>query len=355
MRILVLGGTAFLSAEIARQAVEAGHDVTCLARGSSTNPPDGVTWVRSDRAAGATAFAEINGRWDEVVDVSRDPVQARVALDVLGPFTAHWTFVSSCSVYADHSIPDAGENAALLEPLPEGQSGTPETYGESKSAIEQMTVAAVGEKAHIVRAGLIGGPGDGTDRYGYWPARFAANMDTVLVPDIPDDATQIIDVRDLAAWILQSAEEGLTGIYNALGEVVRFEDYIAESQRAVGTPAGDGISARDRNSAKDRISAKDRAAQDVIRPDEAWLVEHGVEYWSGPDSLPLWLPAGHDGFQARSNRAARERGMVLRPWQETLAATLEDERARGLDRDRKAGLSRETEQRLVALWQLEQR
>ncbi len=143
--------------------------------------------------------------------------------------------------------------------------------------------------------------GDGTDRYGYWPARFAANTDTVLVPDIPDDATQIIDVRDLAAWILQSAEEGLTGIYNALGEVVRFEDYIVESQRAVGTP-------------------------DVVVPDVDWLVQHGVEYWSGPDSLPLWLPSGHDGFQARSNRAARERGMVLRPWQETLAATLEDER-----------------------------
>ncbi|WP_091467997.1 NAD-dependent epimerase/dehydratase family protein [Paenarthrobacter nitroguajacolicus] len=330
MRILVLGGTAFLSAEIARQAVEAGHEVTCLARGSSTSPPDGVTWVRSDRAAGATAFAEIDGRWDEVVDVSRDPVQARVALDVLGPSAAHWTFVSSCSVYADHSVPDADENAALLEPLPEGQAGTPETYGESKSAIEQMTLAAVGEKAHIVRAGLIGGPGDGTDRYGYWPARFAANTDTVLVPDIPDDATQIIDVRDLAAWILQSAEEGLTGIYNALGEVVRFEDYIVESQRAVGTP-------------------------DFVVPDVDWLVQHGVEYWSGPDSLPLWLPSGHDGFQARSNRAARERGMVLRPWQDTLAATLEDERARGLDRERKAGLSRETEQRLVALWQLEQR
>lgn len=337
MRILVLGGTAFLSAEIARQAVAAGHDVTCLARGSSANPPDGVTWVRGDRAAGAAAFAGVGGGWDEVVDVSRDPVQARVALDVLGPAAAHWTFVSSCSVYADASVPGADETAALLEPLPEGQAGTPNTYGESKSAIEQMTLATVGAKAHIVRSGLIGGPGDGTDRYGYWPARFAANTDTVLVPDIPDDATQIIDVRDLAAWILQSAEEGLTGTYNALGDVVRFEDYIAESRRAAETAVGDG------------------AAQDVIRPDEDWLVRHGVDYWAGPDSLPLWLPADHDGFQARTNQAARERGMVLRPWQETLMATLEDEKQRGLERDRKAGLSRDTEQRLVALWRLEER
>ncbi|VXB18823.1 Epimerase [Arthrobacter sp. 9V] len=332
MRILVLGGTAFLSAEIARQAVAAGHNVTCLARGTSAVPPDGVTWVRGDRALGAAAFAEVAGGWDEVVDVSRDPVQAAVALDVLGPAAAHWTFVSSCSVYADHSVPGADEGAALLEPLPQGQPGTPETYGESKSAIEHMTLAAVGEKAHIVRAGLIGGPGDGTDRYGYWPARLAANADPVLVPDIPDDATQIIDVRDLAAWILQSAHQRLTGAYNALGEVVRFEDYLEESRHAAGA-----------------------TAEVILRVPEEWLVEQGVDHWSGPDSFPLWLPEGHDGFQARTNRAARELGMTLRPWQETLAATLEDERQKGLDRDRKAGLSRATEQKLVALWREQQR
>ncbi|MFC8038443.1 NAD-dependent epimerase/dehydratase family protein [Paenarthrobacter sp. NPDC057355] len=332
MRILVLGGTAFLSAETARQAVAAGHDVTCFARGSSANPPDGATWVRGDRALGAAAYAELADGWDAVVDVSRDPVQARDALEVLGPVTEHWTFVSSCSVYADHSVPGADENAAVLEPLPEGQPDSPETYGESKSAIEHTTLGLVGEKAHIIRAGLVSGPGDGTDRYGYWPARFAANSETVLVPDITAAATQIIDVRDLAAWILRSAAGGLTGTYNALGDVVGFDDYIAESQRIAGT-----------------------TGHHVVRPSEDWLVEHGVDYWAGPDSLPLWLPPDHDGFQARSNGAARQRGMVLRPWQETLAATLEDERTRGLDRPRKAGLSRETEQKLVALWLEQQR
>jgi 2'-hydroxyisoflavone reductase len=332
MRILVLGGTAFLSAQIARQAVASGHTVTCLARGTSAGPPDGVTWVRGDRSLGAAAFADLGGPWDSVIEVSRDPVQAREALEVLGPDAGHWTFVSSCSVYAEHAVPGADESAALLEPLPQGRSGTPETYGESKSAIEHMTRDLVGEKAHIVRAGLIGGPGDSTDRYGYWPARFAANSDTVLVPDIPDAATQIIDVRDLAAWILRSAEQGLTGTYNALGDVVSFDDYISACQRLVGTEA-----------------------EDIVQPTEDWLVEQGVDYWAGPDSLPLWLPPGHEGFQARSNQAARGAGMTLRPWQETLAATLEDERRQGLDRERKAGLSRDTERRLVALWREQQR
>ena len=156
MRILVLGGTAFLSAEIARQAVDAGHDVTCLARGTAAEPPPGVNWVRADRAAGAGAYAGLDGGWDAVVDVSRDPTHARAALEALSAGSGHWTFVSSCSVYARHDQPGADETAALLPPLPRGTEASPENYGESKSAIEASTVEAAGEKAHIVRAGLIG-------------------------------------------------------------------------------------------------------------------------------------------------------------------------------------------------------
>lgn len=326
MRILVLGGTAFLSAEIARQAVSAGHAVTCLARGTSAPAPDGVTWVRADRAEGAAALGQVDGPWDEVVEVSRDPVQAKAALEVLGSRCSHWTFVSSCSVYADHSVPGAAEDAAVLEPLPEGESGTPETYGESKSAIERMTLEAVGEKAHIVRAGLIGGPGDASDRYGYWPARFAANTEPVLVPDTPSAATQVIDVRDLAAWILQATEQNMAGVFNALGNVVPFADYLAGSQHVA------------------------RASGKPLTVPEVWLEEQGVGYWAGPDSLPLWLPPGHEGFQSRTNKAALAHGMILRPWLETLRDTLVDERARGLARERKAGLGRDTERRLVALW-----
>jgi hypothetical protein len=72
-------------------------------------------------------------------------------------------------------------------------------------------------------------------------------------------------------------------------------------------------------------------------------VEHGTDYWSGPDSLPPWLPPGHDGFCTRSNRAAMAAGLITRPWQETLADTLADERRQGLERRRKAGLAPATE------------
>ncbi|UZX03657.1 epimerase [Arthrobacter sp. CDRTa11] len=323
MRILILGGTAFLSAEVARQAVAAGHQTACLARGSAAEPPEGVRWLKADRSLGANSYTEAAGEWDAVIEVARDPALAREALAALAGRAAHWTFVSSCSVYADHSVPSADEDADLLPPLPVGTPSTPENYGESKSAIEQATLEAAPGKAHFCRAGLISGPGDPSDRYGYWPARFARDSQAALVPDIAGHATQVIDVRDVAAWILDAAGRGITGPLNALGEQVPFGEYIAASRSLAGHQG------------------------EVVPAAEDWLVEQGVEYWSGQDSLPLWLPPGHDGFCTRSNAAARAAGLTLRPWQETLEDTLEDERRRGLSRERKAGLTPATEARLV--------
>ena len=323
MRILVLGGTAFLSAEIVRQAVAAGHEVTCLARGSAAQPPEGAQWLQADRSLGANAYDGATGVWDEVIDVARDAVQATDALAALAGRASHWTFVSSCSVYADHSTPGETEDAAVLPPLPAGTVSPPENYGESKSAIEQATLAAVGDKAHLCRAGLISGPGDVTDRYGYWPARFARDGGPVVVPDIASHATQVIDVRDLAAWILAAASKGVTGTLNALGDQVPFADYLEASRTAAAYQG------------------------DILTAPEDWLVDHGIDYWAGPDSLPLWLPPGHDGFCTRSNVAARAAGLATRPWEETVADTLEDERLRGLNRRRKAGLAPATEARLV--------
>ncbi|MCX6499730.1 MAG: epimerase [Arthrobacter sp.] len=331
MRILVLGGTAFLSAEIARQAVAAGHDVMCLARGTDTSPPDGASWLQADRSQGPAAYAGASGvgEWDAVFEVARDPRQAREALEALAGGTRHWTFVSSCSVYADQSVPGAAEDAAVLAPLAANADPTAENYGETKSAIERATADVVGDRAHLCRAGLIGGPGDGSDRYGYWPARFARDSGPVLAPEIPADPTQVIDVRDLAAWLLIAAGTGVTGVLNAVGDPVPFAAYLEESRRLAG-----GVS------------------ETVLAPAD-WLAARGANYWAGPDSFPLWLPQGHDGFSSRSNAAARVAGLRLRPWTRTLADSLADERRRGLDRERKAGLSPDTERRLLGEFRAE--
>lgn len=328
MRILVLGGTVFLSAEIARQALDRGHQVTCLARGTAAPPPTGVDFVQADRNSGPTSYAALSGNWDAVVDVSWQPAHVREALEALAPRAQHWTYVSSCSVYADNSTPGENEYAQLLPAMDlhgiDEVAG--EKYGEAKVACERLSAEALEGRLHICRPGLIGGPGDGSDRFGYWPARFARDSEPVLVPSIPDAPTQTIDVRDLAAWIVTAAENGVTGRLNALGPDIAFGQLIRLCQELTESTAP------------------------TIWADPAWLVENDVAYWAGEHSLPHWLPEGYEGFAARSAEAAVNHGLIRRPLVDTLIDTLEDERRRGLGRERKSGLSAATEQLLVGRW-----
>jgi hypothetical protein len=103
VRLLVFGGTAWLGRCIVSAAVELGHDVTCLARGASGNPPDGAVFVRGDRSHSAAYKQLATEKWDGVVDVARQPGQVGSAVDALAGRTSLYVFVSSCSVYADHS------------------------------------------------------------------------------------------------------------------------------------------------------------------------------------------------------------------------------------------------------------
>ena len=205
--ILVLGGTSWLGGTVAAHAVALGHHVTCLARGESGQVAQGAGFVRADRADPA-AYEALPARdsWDLVVDVARQPGHVRGAVAALAERSAHWAFVSSCSVYARHDEPGADESAALLPAL-ESDEATPEQYGEGKVACEQAVLEARGSSALIARSGLIVGGGDPSDRFGYWPGRFAQAAEdgrAVLVPDCPDQRVQWVDVVDLAAWVVSA-------------------------------------------------------------------------------------------------------------------------------------------------------
>ena len=319
--VLVLGGTSWVGGQIAREAIARGHDVTCLARGESGETPDGATFVQADRSD-PRAYDQVRDRpWDIVIDVSRQPGQVRSAINALSSTATHWTLVSTGSVYADQSGP-LHEDSPVLDAL-EGDVAGPEQYGEGKVACEQSVRHL--HRHLIVRVGLIGGPGDRSDRLGHYAARFALAGDgPVLVPAVADQPMQVIDVRDLAHWIVASAEGGATGTVHGAGERTTVGQLIALSAEAAGFTG------------------------DQLIASESWLREHGVQEWMGPRSLPLWLPESHHGMGLMDDARALAYGLERRPLLDTISATLEDERARGLDRERKAGLSRTDELELIA-------
>ncbi len=328
MKILILGGTAFLSAATARLALARGHQVTCLARGSNRRPQDGVRWVRADRDTGAEAYAGLAGeRFDAVIDVATQPAHVRDAVAALAARSAHWTLVSTLSVYADDGTPGADESADTHPPLPGDRFTEMTDYGSAKVACERIVQEALAGRAHLCRAGLISGPGDPSDRFGYWPARFARDpADTVLVPDAPAMSVQVIDVDDLAGWLVDAAEAGVTGVLNATGDATSFDQVLRVSARVAGHHGR-------------RVAV-----------DPQFLLDHGVQYWAGPDSLPLWVPPDHAGFGDRSNSAAKSAGMLLRPLDNVVARALAYERHLGPDRERRAGLDPVTEARILQAW-----
>lgn len=322
MDILILGGTAFLGRELATQGLARGHAVTCLARGASGSVAEGAQLVVADRGRPDAYDAVQEQEWDAVFEVSWQPGFVREALKALR--AKHWTYVSTGNVYEKFDVPGADESTPLREAT-ELEVVDRELYGEAKVACEQASLAAVGDRLVIARAGLIGGPGDQSDRGGAWVARAArAPEEPLLVPDTPELATSVIDVRDLASWLLHCAEQGMTGTYDAVGPVVPFGEWI-DLVREVGGHTGL-----------------------VVLAPQAWLEEQKVEQFMGPESIAMWLTEpGYEGWSNRTGAAATAAGLKHRPRRDFLIDTLTWERELGLDRDRKAGLSPAREQELI--------
>jgi 2'-hydroxyisoflavone reductase len=319
MRLLVLGGTRFLGRTVVETALGRGHEVTLFNRGR-TNPdlfPEAEK-LRGDRTRDLGALGA--REWDAVVDMATFlPRVVRLSVDALRDRVGRYVYVSSISVYADQSVPPV-EDARVAE-LENPASESIEDYGALKATCERIVEDVFGERALIVRPGLIVGPHDPTDRFTYWPRRVASGGG-VLAPAPPDAPVQFIDVRDLGAWIVHATESGLTGVFNATGETLTFERFL-DACRVV---AGDA---------------------EIVWVSSDYLVENGVGEWL---ELPLWIASPeHAAVQRADISRAVAAGLTFRPLADTIRDTLDWERSRG-EYEPQAGLAAEREAELLAAW-----
>jgi 2'-hydroxyisoflavone reductase len=310
MRLLVLGGTRFLGRHLVDLALARGDDVTVFTRGKQPNHWQGrVTALvgNRDQAVSPGLRALETGAWDAVVDTcGYVPRIVRQSAELLAPRVGRYLFVSSISVFTDASRPGLTEKdpvGALDDP---GTEEIGKFYGPLKAACERVVSEVYGYRALNVRPGLIVGPHDPTDRFGYWVARFVHpellgdRASHAVVPNPPARPIQLIDARDLAAFMLELLDKGLEGTHNATSPAGQWTmGAVVDALRKVAGPK----------------------APTPAWVDEAVLVEKKVEPWTG---LPLWIPlsfADEAGFMQIDCTKAERAGLRTRRLDDTVRDT----------------------------------
>jgi len=332
MKLLLIGGTRFLGRHVVAGALERGHQVTLFHRGR-TRPglfPE-CERILGDRERDLDLLE--NRTWDAVIDTCGFvPRVVGETTRRLAGRIGHYTFVSSISVYADPVEPGADEGAPLArleDPATETVTGA--TYGGLKVLCEEAAEAGLPGRVLQVRAGLLVGPWDYTDRFRYWVKRFAEGGE-VLIPDAPAQPLQWIDARDAAEWMVARAEAGTTGVFNLTGP--REPATLGETLNGIAAALGAS------------------PARVAVAP--GFLSERGVQSWM---ELPLWAD-GAEGFLSISIARALAQGLALRPLAATvgdvLGAIPEEQAAAGSastsDLAPPISLSRGRERELLAAW-----
>jgi 2'-hydroxyisoflavone reductase len=220
LRILILGGTAFLGPHLVRYATERGHSVSIFTRGRREpglfeDSFADVEHLVGDRSQPDGLAALRGGSWDAVIDTSgHNAGWTRESARLLRPSAGRYLYVSSTGVFLPYRTVEIPEDGPI--PLVDDPPQDPPSYGVMKALSENETRAAFGDDAVVVRPGYIVGPGDGSDRWTYWPVRIARGGE-IAVAGKKTDPVQYIDVRDLTEWMIRLLEDGTTGTFNAVG------------------------------------------------------------------------------------------------------------------------------------------
>lgn len=329
--ILILGGTGFIGPHLTQEALRRGWKVTHFNRGKRS--ADGVADVETLLGDRKGQLDALRGRkWDVVIDdTGYIPKFVKMSAELLAPNVGYCLFISSISAYASFAKPnDEGSPTGKLS-NPDIEEVTNETYGPMKASCEQYSAEAFKGRISIVRPGYIVGPLDHTDRFTYWPVR-ASKGGEMLAPGTPRDPIQIIDVRDLAAWMMKLVESRGTGYFNAVSPPGAFTmgDLITASQRA--TP---------------------KAGTAVTWVPEDFLAAH----WKAEElDLPPWSPMKGEmaGASLTSAKPALKTGLRCRPLQYTVRDTLAWFQSLPADRQAKlhAGLDPQKEAATLRDWHL---
>lgn len=299
MHIAVLGATGFLSSAVVDAALAAGHDVIAVSRGNQGEPPPGTTWVRADRndvVSLSAAMAPFLDRIDSVIDCSGFSVAGAIAAAAVFKDVPHYVYVSSISAYRNWPPgPVRGEDDELCHAEDDLTQ-----YGPMKAESERILRAAVGKRLLAVRAGIIIGPGDDTHRLTTWLHRIATE-EWVGVPAARTQPIAVIDVRDLASWMVTAAEELVIGPLNATG------------------PAGMCTFGEMLEACADAVRSTGRTPARFANLHDAELREAGVRPWT---DMPFVLPGdvAHTVWQVDTTRA-RELAVPVRPIAASVADT----------------------------------
>jgi nucleoside-diphosphate-sugar epimerase len=327
--LLILGGTGFIGPHLTREAQRLDWKVTHFNRGKRA--ADGVPGVETLTGDRKGQLDSLRGRtWDAVIDdTGYIPKYVKMSAGLLAPNVGYCLYISSISAYASFAKPNDIHSPTGKLSNPDIEEINSDTYGPMKALCEQYSAEAFKGRISIVRPGYIVGPLDTTDRFTYWPVR-ASKGGEMLAPGTPKDPVQIIDVRDLAAWMMKLVEARATGYFNAVSAPGAFT-------------MGDLVTAS--------VHASPKANTRVTWVPEDFLREH----WK-PDELdlPPWSPMKGDsaGASLTSVKESLQTGLRSRPIQQTVTDTLAWFQSLPPDRQAnlKAGLPAPRESDTLRLW-----
>jgi 2'-hydroxyisoflavone reductase len=325
VRTLVVGGTGFLGGAIAETAAGAGHEVTILSRGETRRDlPGGTRVIHGDRYGSLKALR--NERFDFVFDTCAfSPDAVENLLGVVGADLGRYVVISSISAYGTflkprlnerEPVPTAsGADLALARSVPQDRRASATAYGASygplKRACEISAQDSLGERAIVLRVGLLVGAGDYTDRLTWWVRRIDEGG-VIAAPAPHNRPIQLIDARDAAEFAVHAAISGCSGIYNVTGPEMPLSAVLDEAVRISGSDA------------------------EFVWVGEEKLANAGIEAWTEMPLMAPPVPSFRHFMQVDIDKAHRD-GLRHRPLTDTLDQILHWDR-QNRDRPLKCGV-----------------